>query len=340
MSSPEVQNLRIPREICLETLAEILVRNGFAHADAAELAQTFTENSLDGIYTHGLNRFPRFVDLVRRGHVDPSAVSECTLAAGALEQWNGHLGAGILNARGATDRAMELAESFGMGCVGLANTNHWMRGGTYGWRAAERGFVFIGWTNTIANLPAWGATDCRLGNNPLVLAVPHEPGAVVLDMAQSQFSYGAMELAAGRRERLSVPGGYDAAGGMTDDPQAILDSQRPVPVGYWKGAGLSLLLDLLATLLSGGRSTADITRQGLEYGVSQVFIAIDLDKLGDRPALLNTIQSIIDDLHQSVPAVPEGVIRYPGEAVLARRADNESRGIPVDPSLWHTLRAL
>ncbi len=340
MSVSEAQPLRVCADVCRRTMTEVLRREGFYFVDAEHLATTFAENSLDGIYTHGLNRFPRFVDLVRRGHVNPSGRPECTLEAGALEQWDGHLGAGILNARGATDRAMELAGSFGMGCVGLANTNHWMRGGTYGWRAAERGFVFIGWTNTIANLPAWGATDCRLGNNPLVLAVPHEPGAVVLDMAQSQYSYGAMEMAAGQGERLSVPGGYDATGRMTDDPRAILDSQRPVPVGYWKGAGLSLMLDLLATLLSGGRSTADITRQGLEYGVSQVFIAIDLAKLGDRPALLNTVQSIIDDLHQSEPADHGGAIRYPGEAVLARRADNLSRGIPVDAHLWETIQAL
>lgn len=340
MPSLDEQYLRIPHEVCRKALVDILVREGFTTEAAGQLARTFTENSLDGVYTHGLNRFPRFVDLLRRGHVDPTAVPECILAAGALEQWDGHLGAGILNAHAATDRAMELARSFGLGCVGLANTNHWMRGGTYGWRAAERGFVFIGWTNTIANLPAWGATDCRLGNNPLVLAVPHEPGAVVLDMAQSQFSYGALELADERGETLSIPGGYDSAGRMTDNPRAILDSQRPVPVGYWKGAGLSLLLDLLATLLSGGRSTADISRQGLEYGVSQVFIAIDLAKLGDRPTLVSTVQSIIEDLHRSEPAGPGQGVRYPGEAVLARRAENISQGIPVDASLWQTLQAL
>lgn len=340
MRSHSGQTLRISRAVSVQTLTDILIREGFAPADAGQLASTFTDNSIDGVYTHGLNRFPRFVDLVRSGHVRPSAKPVCTLSAGALEQWDGHLGAGILNARVATERAMALAESHGMGCVGLANTNHWMRGGTYGWRAAERGFVFIGWTNTIANLPAWGARDCRLGNNPLVMAVPHEPGAVVLDMAQSQFSYGAMELAAGQQRKLAVPGGYDAAGEMTDDPHAILETHRPVPVGYWKGAGLSLLLDLLATLLSGGRSTADITRQTIEYGVSQVFIAIDLGKLGDRPALLNTVQSIIDDLHRSEPAASNGVIRYPGEAVLARRAQNRKRGIPVDASLWESIRAL
>ncbi len=163
MSSHKAQNLLISPALSVQTLSDILRREGFAETEAAHLAKTFTDNSIDGVYTHGLNRFPRFVDLIRRGHVVPSAKPECTLAAGALEQWDGHLGAGILNACTATERAMVLAQSHGLGCVGLANTNHWMRGGTYGWQAAERGFVFIGWTNTIANLPAWGGCGLSFG---------------------------------------------------------------------------------------------------------------------------------------------------------------------------------
>ena len=82
---------------------------------------------------------------------------------------------------------------FGIGLASLSNTNHWQRGGTYGWHAARKGFIFICWTNTEANMPAWGAKDVRLGNNPFVIAVPYKDEAVVLDFAMTQFSYGKME---------------------------------------------------------------------------------------------------------------------------------------------------
>ena len=59
-----------------------------------------------------------------------------------------------------------------MGAIALANTNHWMRGGTYGWQAAEAGLFGICWTNTLANLPAWGTASPVLGNNPLVIGIP------------------------------------------------------------------------------------------------------------------------------------------------------------------------
>ena len=87
---------------------------------------------------------------------------------------------------------MTLARTHGIGLVALAETSHWMRGGSYGWQAADRGLFAICWSNTLPNLPAWGTVTPGLGNNPLVLAIPRADGPVVLDMAMSQFSYGTM----------------------------------------------------------------------------------------------------------------------------------------------------
>jgi 3-dehydro-L-gulonate 2-dehydrogenase len=142
----------------------------------------------------------------------------------------------------------ELAKISGIGCVALANTNHWMRGGYYGWQAARKGVVFIGWSNTIGNMPAYGATDTRLGNNPVVISLPYQGNAIVLDMAMSQFSYGAMEAATLKGEQLPVFGGYDQNGNLTKDPSAVLETRRMLSIGYWKGAGLSLLLTLSVLL--------------------------------------------------------------------------------------------
>jgi 3-dehydro-L-gulonate 2-dehydrogenase len=62
----------------------------------------------------------------------------------------------------ATDRALDLAARHGLSVVALRNTTHWMRGGAFGWRAAEKGKILIAWTNTEAVMPAWGAKDTRL----------------------------------------------------------------------------------------------------------------------------------------------------------------------------------
>jgi 3-dehydro-L-gulonate 2-dehydrogenase len=318
----------------------ILKKLGFPDREALACAEIFAVNSLEGIYSHGVYRFPRFVDFIRKGIMDVGAKPELIHAAGVLEQWNGNLAPGPLNAVFCTNRAMEIAEVHGMGCVAMARTNHWMRGGTYGWRAASKGFVFLGWTNTEANMPAWGGRDRRLGNNPMVLAVPCGKEAMVLDFAMTQFSYGKMEAARMEGKKLPFPGGFGQDGELTDDPGAILESWRALPIGYWKGSGLAMLLDVLATILSSGISTHEISRREQEYGVSQVYLAIDLKKLSNYPAMDAAISGIIEDLRRSVPDGPGADIRYPGEKILQTRRENLTHGIPVLKQVWEEILQL
>ena len=326
--------LTIPADKMHKTLKRILLQHQFPKKRAEECAMTFTQNSVDGIYTHGINRFPRFVQYVRNGYVIPDAKPTIVHRFGGIEQWNGNLGAGPSNAIFATERAMKLAQKHGIGCVALANTNHWMRGGAYGWQAAKAGFAFIGWTNTTANMPAWGATNPKLGNNPLVFAAPYGDEAIVLDMAMSQYSFGAMELAVMKNERLSVVGGYDKDGNLTDEPDKILESWRSLPVGFWKGAGLSFLLDVLAATLANGLATHEITQKPAEMASSQVFIALDLSKLSNFSSISSTIDAIIEDYKTSVPIKEQGNVSYPSERVLATRLKNSQQGIPVLENVW------
>jgi 3-dehydro-L-gulonate 2-dehydrogenase len=334
MPKPTTDSILVSPKKMQTTFKNILLKLGFPKKRAMECATIFTNNSVDGIYTHGVNRFPRFVQYIKDGHVKPDAVPTLTHKFGGIEQWDGNLGAGPSNAIFATNQATKLAKKHGIGCVTLSNTNHWMRGGAFGWQAAKAGFVFIGWTNTTANMPAWGASDAKLGNNPLVLALPHGDEAIVLDMAMSQFSFGAMELAALKNQKLSVAGGYDKAGNLTDDPNLILESWRTLPVGYWKGAGLSLLLDVLAAVLSGGLATHQITKKPAEIASSQVFIAIDIAKLGHQSSIAGIINGIIEDYHQSTAIDETRKITFPGERVLQTRQKNSDKGVPVLKSVW------
>jgi len=334
------QQIYISSDQLRSTFLAILKKTGFTDQKAERIAEIFTTNSLEGIYTHGVNRFPRFVRNTRDGYIKPDAEPTLIHASGSLEQWNGNLGPGPLNAVFATNRAIELSDKNGIGLAALANTNHWMRGGLYGWQAAKRGYVFIGWTNTIANMPAWGAMDPHLGNNPFILAVPFGKEAVVLDFAMSLYSYGKMESYATEGKRLPYPGGFDKDGALTDDPEKILESWRTLPIGYWKGASLSLLLDILATILSGGSSVNEITERKAEYACSQVFIAIDINKLQNSPAIEKEVRSIIDDLHGSLPVNDKTNIRYPGENILKIKEESLKNGIPVSRSIWEEILSL
>lgn len=333
----EIKQVFISAEQMQQTFKKILLKHQFSLKKAEECATIFTTNSLDGIYTHGVNRFPRFVQYIQKGYVLPQNKPSRSHVFGGIEQWDGNLGSGPNNAKFATERVMKLAKKHGIGCVAMANTNHWMRGGAYGWQAAKEGFVFIGWTNTTANMPAWGATNPKLGNNPIVFATPFGEDALVLDMAMSQYSFGAMELAVMRGENLSVVGGYDKEGNITNEPQLILDSWRSLPVGFWKGAGLSFLLDVLTTILSNGLATHQISQKPAEMACSQVFIAIDLSKLPNHSSIAQTIEGIIHDYKTSVPMQEGSSVSYPGERVLTTRKKNAEHGIPVFATVWEEV---
>ncbi len=333
-------SMRIPSDKMKSEFYRILLNHGFSEPKAEKCAEIFTVNSLEGVYSHGVNRFPRFIKNIREGYIKPGAVPSLVSSAGSLEQWDGNLGPGPLNASFATDRAVELAHENGIGLVALSNTNHWMRGGTYGWQAARKGFVFLCWTNTCANMPAWGATDPRLGNNPFVIAVPFKNEAIVLDFAMSQFSYGKMESYRNEGKQLPFHGGFSKSGVQTTDPGEVLETWRALPAGYWKGAGLSLLLDILATILAGGLSTHQISCNKVEYGLSQVFIAIRISNLKNYPAIDNSINRIIEDLKKSIPENDATKIRYPGEKVVQTRLANLKNGIPVNRSIWEKILSL
>ncbi len=337
-----------------------MLRLGLQGGRAGLCARLFAETTRDGVYTHGFNRFPRFAGAVRNGSVDPVAEPETVAQTQVFERWDGHRGPGNLNAHAAMTRAVAIAKEHGLGAVALANTNHWMRGGTYGGLAADSGVFGMCWTNTLANLPPWGASTPALGNNPLILAAPHTDPAtgqstpVVLDMAMSQFSYGTLAAYTRQGDPLPVPGGYDATGSLTTDSATIEATQRALPIGFWKGSGLSLMLDLFAAALSGGLATHQIPQDpARESGISQFFLAIDPAPLSSNPqsptqqpntrattSVQPIIEAILASLNEATPIDPARPVRYPGQQTLQLREENLRLGVPVDADLWHQLVTL
>ena len=104
--------------------------------------------------------------MIESGVVDIHGRPELIASFGAIERWDGKRGPGNLNAHAAMDRAISLSRQYGMGAVTLANTNHWMRGGSYGWQAADAGVIGICWTNTIPLMPPWGSAEVKIATWP------------------------------------------------------------------------------------------------------------------------------------------------------------------------------
>lgn len=329
-----MERLHLSYEELNSTLHRVFLKCNFTEEKAAILAKAHSESTQDGIESHGINRVIPFLENVERGIVKIDKEAEKAATYGNMEQWDGHFGPGVINALKCTERAIEMAKANGIGFVALRNTNHWMRGGTYGWKAADEGCISLLFTNTEPNMPAWGGKYSRIGNNPLVVSIPRSEGHVVLDMAISQFSFGKINDYRLRGEQLPVHGGWDDQHELSKDPEIILKKERGLPIGYWKGSALSMILDMLATLLSEGDSTSIISTREHETGISQVYLCIYPALFGDgelQEKLLNDIISYTQD----VEPMQEGErTYYPGERTLLTRKKNLKEGVPVNKEVW------
>jgi 3-dehydro-L-gulonate 2-dehydrogenase len=332
--------IRIKFEQVRQALEKILLGRGCPEGHAFKVAHEVARNSLEGTYTHGINRFPRLVSNIDQKTVNMGAKPSLIHAFGALENYDGNLGFGITNAWASMGRAIELAKEHGIGCVAIRNTNHWLRAATYGYEAVDAGMAGICFTNTMPNLPTWGAVDPRIGNNPLVMAFPWRDGDILVDMAMSQYSYGALELATLEGRQMPFAAGFDADGNLTTDPRAVCTSMRAVPIGYWKGAALSFALDIFTGSLSLGNTTSEIGKRGGEYGLSQTFIAIDFAKIAPRDQVETIIRNAVEDLLSSKPDGTDRPIVYAGQRMKETAQKNSLEGIPVDERVWEGILAL
>lgn len=334
--------LRVKFEELRKKFEEILISRGFTEENARKASTIIAQSAVDGVYSHSVNRFPKLVSYMDKGVINPKAFAEKIGGFGSFERYEGHFALGCLNAAICMDRACEMAKENGIGVVAIAHTNHWLRAGSYGWQAAEKGCIGMCWTNTMPNMPAWGAKDRKIGNNPFVMAIPRSDGKhVVVDCAMSQFAYGKIEEARLKNQELSVPGGYDSEGNITTDPNEIEKTWRVLPIGYWKGSGLSIAFDMIASVLSGGNSVSDIGKNyEEEIGLSQVFIAIDPEKFNLPEQTDEIVDRIVEDIHGSEPMKENQSVYYPGERTLLTREENMRDGVPVLEEVWERIQAL
>ncbi|MEM9423977.1 MAG: 3-dehydro-L-gulonate 2-dehydrogenase, partial [Spirochaetota bacterium] len=284
---------------------------------------------------------PVFIQQVDQGMVKLDKQPLRVRQLAALEQWDCQLGPGPLNGIVCSERAMELADQYGVGVVAMRNSNHWMRGGAYALKVAKAGYACIAVTNSSAVMPAWGAKDMRLGTNPLIIGIPGEPPAL-LDMSCSQYSYGALEVAKVSGKTLAVAGGYDEDGNLSTDPAAVAQARRLLPTGFWKGSALSIVLDMLVSLLADGNSTVELTEDiGGETAISQMFIVLNTKQTINPSAMQQKLARIVDFTLASVPVDEESCIQIPGYSIEKFIRDHEKNGgMPVSEDIWERIQKL
>ena len=203
---------------------------------------------------------------------------------------------------------------------------------------ADAGMMGLCMTNTCMNLVAYGAKEPSTGNNPITIAIPRRAGSLVMDMAVSQYAFGKLEIMAQEGGMLDTPCGYDTDGNLTNDPQKIVESGLMTPMALWKGSALSIMIDLMVSMLSLGRTSLAIgTPADGEKGMSQMFVCMNPAAVIDMDKAEAQMEKTIAFLNSLEPKDGVHGVHAPGENLEKTRARNRERGIPVTEDTWQKI---
>ncbi|HWE50586.1 MAG TPA: Ldh family oxidoreductase, partial [Bryobacteraceae bacterium] len=148
---------------------------------------------------------------------------------------------GYLVAHRATGIAIEKAEACGISVTGASDT--WYTGmlSFYAEMAVSRGLVTMIASNASPWVAPHGATEGRLGTNPICFGFPSADEPVILDIGTSAIIHAEVTLA--RRLGQELPEGvaFDNAGHPARDPAAALAGAFAAWGGH-KGSGLAIVV--------------------------------------------------------------------------------------------------
>jgi (2R)-3-sulfolactate dehydrogenase (NADP+) len=326
------------------TLAEVeeLAHGAFrAHrvsdANARCLARSIAAAEADGLRSHGLMRVPPYCRQAAIGKIDGNAeptVRRTRPAALLADARDGFAHPAI-----ELGFAQLIPAAKEQGLAALAVTNSYNCGvvGHHAEHLAERGLVALAYANTPAAIAPWGGSKPLFGTNPIAFAAPrqgHPP--LVLDQSASVVARGEVMLAAQQNQAIPLGWALDPVGTPTTDAKAALAGSM-LPTGGYKGAGLALMVEVLAAALTGATFSFAASSFADEKGgpprTGPLFIALDPGAfLGDG------FTGRIEQLIAEMTAQPG--VRLPGDKRYAARHLAAQRGVTVPQPLHAALRAL
>ena len=274
------------KQVSIESLSrvvvDVLTRVGVTKNDAEIILDTILFANRRGVATHGVGRLPLYVHKIAAGHYNPKNEIETladNMAYALLDAKNGF---GQVVAYKATKMAVEKAKKYGVAVVGVRNSNNFGTAGYFGDIAAREGCAAMVYANAAPAIAPTGGNKTIFGTNPLCYAYPgddeHDP--ILLDMATTIAARGKIRLAAKNGEKIPLDWAIGPDGQPTDDPNVALKGSL-LPIGGYKGYGLSMFVDIFAGMLTGSHFAGDVKNLGKmeeDSGNGHLFVVIDLDK--------------------------------------------------------------
>jgi len=318
---------------------------GMPANDARTVGSLMAEADLQGSDGHGVIRLPQYLKRIRAGGVNLRPDIQVVRERAGMALIHGDNGMGHLVMKRAAELAIEKARDAGIAWVGAQWSNHAGPASLYAKMPLAHNMIGLYFAVGNANhLPPWGGIDLLLSTNPIASAIPAgEEKPIVLDMATTVAAYGKVKAKAARGEMMPAGWMIDREGKPLTDPKRANEGFL-LPIGGYKGYGLSLVVGLIAGTLNGAAMGKDVIDFNADAATptntGQAIVAIDPSAFGELEQFRKSVDTIIRDLRASARMPGVERIRVPGENSHETIERQRREGIAIAPSLMQTLDRL
>lgn len=353
MPVTDTQSNVFPADILREFTTAVFEYFSVPHADALLAADVLAYSDEHGIDSHGIARLKTYVDLLRTNRINPKPNIQVIRQKGSVATVDGDNGLGLVVGPHCMRIAMEKAKELGSGWISVCNTNHYGAAGYYPVMALQDDLIGISMTNTTAGVVPFNGAEKMLGTNPIAIAFPglKEP-PVLIDFASSAVSYGKVEIA--KRKGEKVPEGWclDKEGYSTNDPLEMIEGGALLPLGAnkegsgHKGYCIASMVDILSSVLSGANwgpfavpfaiHVAPSAKQ-VGKGIGHFFGAWDIEGFRDKEEFKMNIDDWIQTMRNTKPQPGKEKVLIPGDPEREAYQIRLKEGIPVDREVLASL---
>lgn len=314
---------------------------GCPEQGARDVAECLVQTNLWGIDSHGVLRTPEYLKRFVSGAMNSQPEVRTLKTGGALEVLDADNGAGYVAGRAAMSRAIELAKTGNIAAVGIINSNHCGAASLYARMALEHGMIGIAMSNVAPNMVAPGGSKPITGNNPIAVAVPtFGEFPFVFDISLSAVSGGKILVAAKNGEEIPLGWATDRGGRPTTDPNVGFKGFL-LPMGGHKGFGLSLLVDILCGVITGGSFQHELKSMYVypkdPSNTAHLMLVINPLCLMSEAQLKSRMAEFFETVKQSPMWGEDSEMLLPGEIEHRKEVERLEQGIPIPEPLYDEL---
>ena len=323
-----------------------LQKTGMSETNANTVADTLITTDTFGVMTHGTKNLRQYIQKMQAGGLDAAAVPSVEREGAAFAIINGNKAIGMLSACKAMEIAVKKAKEVGIAYVGVKNSCHFGAAGYYSNIAAKEGLIGLAMSNADPVIAVPNGKTKAIGTNPFSFAAPLGNGkSIFLDIALSNVA--ALKVIMAQEKGQNIPDTWlvDENGLPTTDAGKFPKSTSLQPMAAHKGYGLAVLVEILASVMTGAGILSEITSWNLDLSApnnaGHAFIAIDISRMMPMEEFTKRINKMAEELKNSPKASGAERIFLPGEMEWDKRELAERSGeIEITDSMAESFAAL